>query len=409
MRDSEGITAAPLGWNHSPPPAGVHLQRAASRRTTITVSIPSVPRSPSGSSSPPSYARVLRPLLPPEAFAPDRSELLLVLINIAILLLGWGMADQLDRWPVPWLLVWLPFAVLMGNSVFVLGLLAHDLLHGSQLRGRRWRRWVGLLAFGMEWMTPTLWQAVHNREHHGHTNGMEDPDRSYLQGQPTTWGKRLFGLIAPSSEVHPLMLFLGMTSAWPIHHFRSAFSVLFFPEGQARFTPAAFTVSRKERGRIFVEMAAVIAMHGAVIYWLDVQPLKLLLGYFLPLWIGYAMGMTYIYTHHMLSPLSNCNDSLVTTLSLQTPAWIDRLHLNFSHHTEHHVFPGMNCNFYPLVRELLLEHFGERYQQLTLPQAWSLLLKSPRYYRDATTLVNREGSRSGPVPLLPRQPDSGTG
>ena len=52
--------------------------------------------------------RQLRPLLPPEAFRTDPSRLALVLINLAILLLGWAMAAHQDRWPGVWPLALLP-------------------------------------------------------------------------------------------------------------------------------------------------------------------------------------------------------------------------------------------------------------------------------------------------------------
>ncbi|MEB3361209.1 MAG: hypothetical protein VKI42_03680 [Synechococcaceae cyanobacterium] len=69
--------------------------------------------------------RTLRPLLPPEAFQTSATPLVLVGINGAILLMGWAMATQLHQWPTPWLLAWLPLALVMGNSVFVLGLASH--------------------------------------------------------------------------------------------------------------------------------------------------------------------------------------------------------------------------------------------------------------------------------------------
>jgi len=43
------------------------------------------------------YAKKLRPLLPPAAFLPDVSKVWILLINIAILVLGWAIADWLDR------------------------------------------------------------------------------------------------------------------------------------------------------------------------------------------------------------------------------------------------------------------------------------------------------------------------
>jgi fatty acid desaturase len=259
---------------------------------------------------------------------------------------------------------------------------------------------VALLGFSMSWMTPTLWQAVHNREHHQHTNGLRDPDRAYLEAQPRNWGKRLFQLIAPSLEVSPLGLALGMSSAWALHHFRTTCSVLLFNTVATRFAPAPIRVSGRERRRIALELLVVIGLHAAVVIWLDAQPLKLLLGYFLPLWCAYAMAMAYIYTNHMLSPLREDNDPLLTSVSLKLPAFLDCLHGNFSHHSEHHVFPGLNGRYLPQVRQLLLQHHLDRYRLLTGTQAWRLLLISPRLYRDAGTLTDWNGTLSMAVPML---------
>ena len=375
---------------------GVHC------RCSITRAVPSPPGDPpaAGPTTVAGYARELRPLLPAEAFEPDRTLLPLSAINGAILLLGWLMADRLDQWPPLWLPLWLPFALIMGNSVFVLGLSMHDLLHGSVVRGPERRRLVALLGFSMSWMTPTLWQAVHNREHHQHTNGLRDPDRAYLEAQPRNWGKRLFQLIAPSLEVSPLGLALGMSSAWALHHFRTTCSVLLFNTGATRFGPAPIRVSGRERRRIALELLAVIGLHAAVVIWLDAQPLKLLLGYFLPLWCAYAMAMAYIYTNHMLSPLREDNDPLLTSVSLKLPLFLDCLHGNFSHHSEHHVFPGLNGRYLPLVRQLLLQHHLDRYRLLSGTQAWRLLLSTPRLYRDAGTLTEWNGIGSMAVPML---------
>jgi len=380
------------------------LRRAAvvrHRCRPITLAAPSPPvdNQASGPTSGAGYARTLRPLLPPGAFEPDRTLLPLSAINGAILLLGWLMADRLDQWPLLWLPLWLPFALIMGNSVFVLGLSMHDLLHGSGVRGLARRRLVALLGLSLSWMTPTLWQAVHNREHHHHTNGLNDPDRAYLEAQPRSWGKRVFQLITPSLGVTPLGLVLGMSSAWALHHFGSICSVLLFHSGATSFSPATFGVSGRERRRIAVELLAVIGLHAAVVIWLDLQPLKLLLGYFLPLWCAYAMAMAYIYTHHMLSPLRGDNDPLLTSVSLKLPAFLDCLHGNFSHHSEHHLFPGLKGADLPLVRKLLLQHYPDRYSLLSGSEAWRLLLSTPRFYRDADTLTDPNGTCAMPVPM----------
>ncbi len=347
-----------------------------------------------------SYARHLRPQLPPGAFRTDPNRLALVVINLAILVLGWAMADQLDRWPGFWPLAFLPFALVMGNSVIVLLFATHDLLHGSSLRGRAWRRVAGLFGLALLWMPPTLWQAVHNREHHGATNSLGDPDRSYLESQPASWGKWIQYQFTPSDTVRPLWLVVGLANSWVVHNLRTLASVLLFNDGVPNFTPASFRVSPKERLLIALELLVIVALHAGVIVWLDCQPLKLLLGYFIPLWIGYGVAIAYIYTNHLLCPLTEINDPLANTLSLRLPRIFDLLHLNFSYHTEHHIFPGLNSSYYPLVQRLLLEQFPDRYQLLDGAEAWRLLLSTPRHYRDAQTLTTWSGDRQMPVPRL---------
>jgi len=324
-----------------------------------------------------------------------------VLINLAILALGWWMASRLDQWPKLALPLFLPFTLVMANAVVVLLFATHDLLHGSAIRGQGPRRWVGFMGLAVLWMPPTLWNAVHNRQHHGHTNSLADPDRSYLESQPATWGKRIQHAFVPSDEVTPLGLALGMGAAWWVHNLRSLLSVLFGPHWKAAtaIVPAPFGVSRRERQAIVLELLLIIAAHAGVIAWIGLRPLPLLLGYGLPLGLGYAVAMAYIYTNHMLCPLGEDNDPLANSVSLQLPAYFDLLHLNFSHHVEHHIFPGMNTNLYPLLRQILLERYPDRYQSLSGAEAWHRLMTTPRNYRDGRTLVSWSGERSVGLPL----------
>ena len=168
-----------------------------------------------------SYAKTLRPLLPAEAFVPDSSKLVILLINLAILMLGWAIAARLDRWPLYLLWLYLPLAVVMGNSVIVLLFSSHDLMHGSVIKNSRLMRVISLLGLTMLWMPPTLWKAVHNRVHHNKTNSLADPDRNYLYEQPKTWGKWIQDLFVPSLEVNPIGLTVGMATAWGVLTFRN--------------------------------------------------------------------------------------------------------------------------------------------------------------------------------------------
>lgn len=345
------------------------------------------------------YAKKLRPLLPAKAFLPDPSKLVVLLLNLAILVLGWAIASQLDRLPMYFILLYLPLAVVMGNSVIVLLFSSHNIMHGSVIRNARLMHVISLLGLTMLWMPPTLWKAVHNQEHHNKTNSLNDPDRNYLYTQPKTWGKWIQDLFVPSVEVNPLLLTLGMATAWGVHTFRNLTSVLFFNQKSVDYVPAAFAISNKKRLAIAGELLVMFSLHLTILAFLQFSPLKLAVGYFLPIGIGYAGLIFYIYTNHMLCQMTSINDPLINSISLKVPKLFDKLHLNFSYHTEHHIFPGMNSDYYPLVQELLKIHYPERLNILPAGEAWRLMMQTPRHYKDDTTFTSWAGKNTVTCPL----------
>jgi fatty acid desaturase len=346
------------------------------------------------------YAKKLRPLLPAAAFIPDPSKVIVLFINVLILILGWGIAANLDRWDWHYLPLFLPLALVMGNSITVLIFSSHEMLHSGTIKNSWLRGITSMFGWAMSWMPPTLWKVIHHREHHQKTNSLQDPDRNYLQDQPNSWGKWIQDLFVPSAEVNPIWFAIGMTSAWSVHNFRNIISVLIFNDGAVDIPPAAFKVSHKERQAIAIELFAIISLHLAVCAWLGFNPIKLILGYFLPIWIGHSGAMFYIYTNHLLCRMTSVNDPLINSLSLRVPKIFDLLHLNFSYHTEHHIFPGMNSDYYPLVRELLQIHYPDRFNLLDAGTAWRLMLQTPKHYKDELTFTDWNGEKSVISPLV---------
>lgn len=345
------------------------------------------------------YVRKIRPLMPSEAFAPDSSKVLILWINGLILVSGWGIANYLDQWD--WRLWWLflPFSVIMGNSVIVSLFCTHDILHSKAIKNPWLRKFISTLGLSLLWTPPTFWKAVHNREHHNKSNSLNDPDRNYQFSHPQNWGKRIQHLFVPSIEVQPLWFIIGMTSAWGVHTFRNLSSVLLFNNGTTQYPVVSFRVSPKERRAIALELAAISVLHLGILSYLGWHPVKLIFSYFLPIWIGYAGVLFYVYTNHMACRLTPINDPLLNTVSLRVPKFFDVLHLNFSYHTEHHVFPGMNSNYYPVLQKLLLAHYPERFNLLEAKDAWKLLLKTPRHYLDDNTFTTWSGDYSVTCPL----------
>lgn len=340
------------------------------------------------------YAKKLRPLLPSDAFEPNSSKLVILLINLGILLLGWGIAANLDRWPVYLLWLYLPLAAIMGNSIIVLLFSSHDLMHGSVLKKSRLTYPIAFLGLSMLFMPPTQWKSLHNLVHHNNTNSLADPDRNYLYQQPDTWGKWIQNLFVPSVEVNPVWLIVGMAGSWFVHNFRNVSSVLLFNDKSVDYVPAAFTVSPKDRLTIAFECLGILGIHASILFYLGFHPLKVALAYFLPIALGHAGAMFYIFTNHMGCRMTSINDPLINSMSLRVPKIFDLLHLNFSYHTEHHIFPSINSDYYPMVQELLKIHYPGRMNLIDAGEAWQLLMETPRHYKDEVTFTDSSGEMS---------------
>ena len=345
------------------------------------------------------YIKKLRPLLPKEAFEPDSSKLGILLINLAILILGWGIAANLERWPLYFLWLYLPLALIMGNSITVLLLGVHDLMHGSILKKSPFRYLMSFIGLGLAFIPPTLWKNVHNLVHHNHTNSLEDPDRNYLYEQPNTWGKWIQNLCIPSQEVHPFWFAVGMPSILIVYNLRHLTSVLLFNSKSVDYVPASFTVTQKDRWAIAWEFLGILVCHLTLLFYLGFHPLKLALAYFIPIGIGHSGAMFYIFTHHLMCRMTEVNDPLINSVSMRLPKLVDLLHFNFSYHTEHHIFPSMNSDYYPAVQELLETHYPGRMNLIDAGEAWRLLMTTPRHYKDEVTFVDSSGQISVSCPF----------
>lgn len=345
------------------------------------------------------YVKKLRPLIPPEAFIADTNKVWILFINMGILIAGWNIASYLDKWNWHFLWLYLPMALIMANSISVFQFITHDLQHSNMIKNHRLRWLVSLFGFAMQWMPPTLWKAVHNRKHHNKTNSLQDPDRNYLYNQSNTWCKWIQEFFVPSFQMTPFFLIIGITCSWGVYVFRNLSSVLLFNDGLTKYPPASFQVTPKERKAIAIELLLIIGIHLSILTYLQFNPIKVILGYFLPIWLGHSIFMYYIFTNHLLNPMTSKNDPLVNSLSIRVPKIFDLLHFNFSYHTEHHVFPGMNSDYYPMVQELLKKEYPERFNLLDAGEAWHLLLNTPRYYKDENTLTDWHGDKNVISPL----------
>lgn len=286
----------------------------------------------------------------------------------------------------PWYLMFLGslgLSILVGAAVF----LAHEALHGSITKNLYLQNFAGYIGFSPFLISPQLWRFWHNKAHHGHTNqGNFDPDSfGTLERCQRVRSTRLVTKLAPGSG-HWLSYFFLFY--WFTFHGQI---VLWL---QSKY---AYAFRGFNRSRAIVE--SILMLLG----WLG---LSYILGLYnalfiilIPMILGNFTIMSYIATNHFLMPQSD--HPLLNSMGITSPKWIDALHFNFSHHIEHHMFPGMNWSQTPALRRWLKHHYGEYYMAPTHAKALYWLYKTPRIYKTPEVLVDPwNADRSYPIATL---------
>ncbi len=332
-----------------------------------------------------SYARELRPLLPPETFEPARSRVLWLPVNAAIIAtLAWLMAT--GRVPgYVWPLFSLVIGCCLANNVF----LGHETLHGGVVRGRLAIRIVGWFGFLTFTVSPVLWTAWHNRVHHNNT-GKEgvDPDMYPTMNEYRT--QRASRIMADYFGVGRRRL-MGFAS------------LLFGYTGQS--TQMLWTASRRgfltprQHRRAIFESALGWLFWGTVAYFVGFVPF--IFVYLLPLVVANSIVMTFIMTNHNLSPLTPINDPLVNSLSVTLPRALEWVTLDFGYHTEHHLFPTASTRHGKVMRDVICSRYPERYQTMPLTTAMRQLYNTARVYSDNVTLHDPPSGKTWPT-IVPR-------
>lgn len=314
----------------------------------------------------------LRDELPADTFRPQPWRALWFVPAAALAAAG---TAALIHFPVAW-----PFALLialvLGQAYAVMGFLAHETLHGSTVRSRRLQDLLGFVGFGPVLVSPTLWRVWHNQVHHTKTNkGNSDPDgfgtlRRYRRMRSTQFVARL----APGSRHWASYLFFGY---WFTFHGQM---VLWLQSKHMR------GFADLNRRRAIAETFAALGIWLAIA--IAAGPVTSIFVVVIPIVVTNATIMSYIATNHFLRPLTETNDPIENSMSVTVPTVVDRLHCNFSHHVEHHLFPKMSPKHAPRVREWLMANAGDQYLAPPHWQAIRELYRTPRVYENATTLCD---------------------
>jgi len=318
------------------------------------------------------YARDVRPHLPADVFRPTPGRLLWLPVHLAVVVAA-GAVVVLGA--PPWTVA-LACAVVAGHSWGCLGFLAHETMHHAVTRSRAVEKLVGYAGFGIYCLSPTLWVAWHNQAHHGQTGKpFADPDGF---GTLRFWEKsrvvRVLETFAPGSRRVRSALFLFV---WFSVH--SLLVLVFHSERNGYY-------ARVSRRTVYAESAGMLALWAGVLAL--VGPWSFLFVYVVPVLVANAIVMSYIATNHFLNPLTETNDPLANTLSVTAPRWLERLHLQFGYHVEHHLFPTVSGRHGPAIREVVRRLYGDRYLTMPHTRALRLLYTRPKVHEGHDVLID---------------------
>lgn len=339
------------------------------------------------------YRRILDPKLEPARFHRQPSVVghLVVHATFVTIVLAW-VAPNIATVPL-WALLLL--AALAGHSVGILAFAAHEIGHGAVLRGRG-ARWLGEF-IGWTYVLFTcsaVQRRAHNLLHHNHGNTLNDPDRRPTLDEATMYRAQAWitTLIFPNSRVPWFCGLLGFHAAICVYHINLLTHSLFR-------LPTRYNTGMTDKVRL--QATGEFAWNAAVYaFFLGLAGFSPWMGLFL--WVMYATATTldgiYIATNHMLTGYHpDEHDPVAQTVTLSLPGWVDFLHLRFSHHTEHHLYPTAGPAHYPAIRAALRARFPDRYHELNLPQALHRLFGSPIAIAGPDVLADVDGRDARPV------------
>lgn len=315
------------------------------------------------------YVKNIRSNLPNYVFKPVPTRLLGGLAYTIVIVSGIMAISLLDLN----IFVRLLISLVLGFSFSGVGFLAHEILHGTVVKRAWLKNILGGIAFLPLTVGPRLWTEWHNISHHGNTQHEDkDPDAWLSMKEFNGSGFVKFIYKIPL-WFRSLFSFVALSVTFTLHSVRMFFSYI-----------------KTFKGKKHVKMLIQFIIPWVI--WIGllalIGPEKWMFAYLIPFLIGNFIVMCYISTNHRLNPLVPINDPLANSLTVTVPKWLDILHFNFSYHTEHHLFPGINPKYYGLVKKEILRLYPDRYHEMPLVEALKLLYKTPRIYYNNDKLID---------------------
>ena len=324
--------------------------------------------------------------LPREIFKPYPLRLLTLFFST----LTWASSfAAIVMIPMHWPLK-LFLGLVVGSCWGINGFIAHELLHGSVIRSKKWQDFLGFFALMPYLISPTFWRYWHNRLHHSHTQKIVlDPD-----AYPTY---RIFKHSKFSRWMYPVTPGSGYKRSYFYFFFWFSVNVI-VAQVYFRFRNKLF--DKLDHKKVNAELLLQFLLFASMMVWAG--PWNLLWVWVIPFTMQNYFVFSYISTNHNLSPLTKENDPLVNSLTVTNHPFLEFFHLNFGYHVEHHIFPTMSPKRIKPVHELLKKKYPDRFHYMSKWQAIKALYSTARIYKNSTTLLNPLTGKTYPTIASPK-------
>jgi len=302
------------------------------------------------------YAKEVKSVIPKEAFKPAYYKLLYMLTHIVII----GLCIAYIRGSAEIIFMVLA-SVLAGASLSSLFMYSHEFSHNTIVKHRVLRGVLEIFFWAFNYMPATLWRKLHHANHHINANTYKDPDRRPFKSEKTKVNT-FFNYLTYPNKTLKFSFTVGL--AMPVYTWKHILSV-FYP-GDKKPSTVLYkpSYSKEEKIAVAFETLIIIALQITIALFLSALS-KYLLFTAVSWYVASSLTISLIMTQHYLNPnYADSSDPLLTTTSIKLPKALDFLVDYHSYHIEHHVIPGINFDYYPILRKELQSKFPDRYHSL---------------------------------------------
>ena len=279
-------------------------------------------------------------------------------------------------WRLAWIFVFMSLLIgatysLQFNTVFVslgasliigyvfaaMAFLFHDLRHGGLIKNKMAIEFFSQLLIWPAFVSSYFWDFWHNQLHHRHhlmENRLlkEYPTESFLKG---SFLQQFMKFISP-----PEKGFLG-------------FCYLFFWYVPYIVLVQILLLFQKDRFRVLKRSRVLFDMCLHFVFWIlwiwISGPENFLYSAVLPLFVMSYILSSYVVTNHHPSLVGEPETKILSACSVTVHPVLQKLHLEFGLHAEHHLFPDISPAYLPVVRQMLQDKYPDRYCTATKWQA----------------------------------------